>query len=601
MVLGSCTYSASANTITVTGYTSGSPCNFDTLWTSDKAGSLQLLAPTAAALDLSLTTAVKPTDKVALKLNFIITNFSVVGTITLTGKDKDGGAQSEVIAVTGNGTLVSTLWYSSIDAAGVDCVGTFTVEVTQSQWGVVSKQASNQFAFDCKIVVGDGSTATYFTDTLKQIVFSNSYAYGSYIIDVKASATFTLGAVIDVTAKSTKNGCDILVDNTNGNRFYIMFEGGTSYLYSCSFKTKIAGGDAWLAYYPTRIWNCQLYYISTRFVANCDFYGTTFDAASSAGAILNSGSGNTYANLKFFSCGTIVRGDGSVAPFVNFYSRGHTTVAAYISVVSAYTFINPDFDTWTFGWNGVSAVQKVFRQYEFDLATDASATVTLKDVSGNTVFSVTSDAATGLIATQTVSRGYYDQAHGNTLQDYGPFTLTITKAGKMPYTQTGIVLTEKTKLLIMLRTQLSGDAVVGDVASGKKYYKDDADAQQTGILALTGDADVSDVVNGRTFYKDSLTTKKTGTYVIPILTGNANADDVVNGKTFYKDDATAKLTGTLTLTGTASETEVMMGYTFYATDPKTEKTGTLTLTGLYLVVGNLAVNLKTGKVDFVLS
>ena len=136
MGLGSCTYSASTNTITVTGYISGStPWAFNDLWNADKAGSLQLLAPTAAALDLSLTQQVRPTDKVALKLNLVITNFSVAGTVTLTGKDKDGNAQTEVIDVAGNGTRISSNWYSSIDASGVDCVGTFTVEITQSQWG----------------------------------------------------------------------------------------------------------------------------------------------------------------------------------------------------------------------------------------------------------------------------------------------------------------------------------------------------------------------------------------------------------------------------------------------------------------------------------
>jgi hypothetical protein len=45
----------------------------------------------------------------------------------------------------------------------------------------------------------------------------------------------------------------------------------------------------------------------------------------------------------------------------------------------------------------------------------------------------TSHSENGNIATQTVSRGYYDQAHGNTLQDYGPHTLTIIKAGYQNY------------------------------------------------------------------------------------------------------------------------------------------------------------------------
>jgi len=48
-----------------------------------------------------------------------------------------------------------------------------------------------------------------------------------------------------------------------------------------------------------------------------------------------------------------------------------------------------------------------------------------------------------------VSRGYYDQAHGNTLQDYGPHTLTITKAGYQTYVKK-FVLSAKTSWEIKL-------------------------------------------------------------------------------------------------------------------------------------------------------
>jgi hypothetical protein len=86
--------------------------------------------------------------------------------------------------------------------------------------------------------------------------------------------------------------------------------------------------------------------------------------------------------------------------------------------------------------------------------TDTSATVTLKDNAGTTIFSVTSDGTSGAIATQTISRGYYAQATGDTLQDYGPHTLTITLNGKQTYTDT-LTLTEKTKLDITLQTAIT--------------------------------------------------------------------------------------------------------------------------------------------------
>jgi hypothetical protein len=59
-----------------------------------------------------------------------------------------------------------------------------------------------------------------------------------------------------------------------------------------------------------------------------------------------------------------------------------------------------------------------------------------------------------------------------------------------------------------------------------------------------------------------------------VLTGDADVGDVISGKTFYKDDAESLLTGTLTLSGTAVVGDVATGKTFYNTDPKTKLTGT---------------------------
>jgi hypothetical protein len=78
----------------------------------------------------------------------------------------------------------------------------------------------------------------------------------------------------------------------------------------------------------------------------------------------------------------------------------------------------------------------------------SSATVTLKDKNGTQIFSVVTDA-NGNIATQTVSRGYYDGAHGNTLQDCSPHTLTISKAGYQTYVSI-LTLTAAINLFIKL-------------------------------------------------------------------------------------------------------------------------------------------------------
>jgi hypothetical protein len=119
-----------------------------------------------------------------------------------------------------------------------------------------------------------------------------------------------------------------------------------------------------------------------------------------------------------------------------------------------FYLINVDTDEWNVLIDSAST-GRLYRQYTFDLnVTDnngvplSGATVTLKDKNGNTVFSVTT-AANGTIAEQTVSRGCYDYAHGSTLQDYGPFTLTISKSGYATYTQI-FTLTSKTSWQISL-------------------------------------------------------------------------------------------------------------------------------------------------------
>lgn len=58
---------------------------------------------------------------------------------------------------------------------------------------------------------------------------------------------------------------------------------------------------------------------------------------------------------------------------------------------------------------------------------------------------------------------------------------------------------------------LTGDALVGNVVSGKTFYNTDPNTKLTGTLALTGDAVVAEVLSGKKFYKDDPTSQLTGT------------------------------------------------------------------------------------------
>lgn len=73
----SITYDPSANTITVVGYNQTDPCNFSLLYDADLAGSLQLMAPTSATANMSLSRQVQPADSLALKLDLNVTNLQL--------------------------------------------------------------------------------------------------------------------------------------------------------------------------------------------------------------------------------------------------------------------------------------------------------------------------------------------------------------------------------------------------------------------------------------------------------------------------------------------------------------------------------------------
>ena len=515
-MVGTWTYDPVANVITVVGGTAGAPAGLVDAWNADKAGSRTLLAATASPFTASLTTAIKPCESLALKISIIITNFSVAGTVVLSGKDAWGNNVTETLTVAGNGTLISTLYYASIDANGVVAAGTFSVAVSQPRWGVIWKQTAYQYAFDCYVKIGDGSTATYFADSAKHITFNNFFGFGAVLWETTANATFTSGTLLNEANKTTCNGLHFFIANVTGNRSWIQNDTNSSvYFYSTTFEAA-TNADFYISYYPKRMWNCNLHQAVMRYSANVDFFNVLFWNTGNNGCFQNSYSGNTLNKIAAFACSAVIKTDGTGPPIIyNLWGRNNSCILLWNNnqVGATAYLVNPDIDNYLFSFTANNST--VYRQYEFDLTTDPSATVTLKNAAGATVFSLTSDASTGAIATQTVSRGYYDTAHGNTLQDYGPFTLTITKAGKMPYTQTGIVLTEKTKLLIALRDQLTGTADIGDVAVGVSFYKENADTKLTGTLVLTGNAEPKDVAEGKTFYQDDMFTKRTGTHNNP--------------------------------------------------------------------------------------
>jgi hypothetical protein len=437
------------------------------LWTADKAGTLSLHARTGIsgvdANPVNLTRNLRPADEVLMggpknDLYIVVTAWTnmTAATIRLVGTDASGAAQTEDIVVTGNGTynatkLFKTLSQSQVTVFTKSDTGSFAYEVLQGQWGVVWRPSpvptwEAYFHFDAKIQIGDGTTATWFADTNKLVEFYPMVDPNIGIL-VKNNATFRLGVLVDAAKKIGRSGCFMLDLGATGWGFIISGISGTIYLYGCAFAS--LGKNTYIEFRGNgRAWQC-LWNWSTTPMFTATATGDVFQQTNvfCQSGIQTRTSNITVDRLNVFSNGTMYGisfryMSSSSATITNPYVRNVQYTVEIQSVTNSNCYVvNMDYDSenWTFAWYGTDTGTRVYRQYTVNLkVTDKDnnpingATVTLKDKDGNQVFSVNTDA-NGNIVTQTVSRGYYDQAHGNTLQDYSPHILTITKLGYQTY------------------------------------------------------------------------------------------------------------------------------------------------------------------------
>lgn len=364
---------------------------------------------------------------------------------------------------------------------------------TAGGWGKYTADATGiQIKCAGRIIIGDGTNACAFADTLKDVLFSGATSSSwQTCIWVSANSSFTSGVLDDATSKRCSRGCTFKFSEGRSIKGVNNEENGDVYLYASAFYKVGSGSDVTQIYMKKstdRIWNCKL---------SNNVYFTGFGGDLNATSVHYQPNYPTFegpltsASLNEFFAETVFQAVKHWSTFdltiSNLKARGCTWTAQMENTGTNNLYlVNPDVDTWNNYFQN-AASSKIFVQYTVNVVAATSATVVLKDNAGNTVFSVTSDGTTGAITQQTVSRGYYDRptggnGTGNTLTDYGPFTLTISKAGYIPYVHTGIVLDEKIDWRISLHPQLSGDATEADVATGKTFYKDDADTQLTGTL-----------------------------------------------------------------------------------------------------------------------
>jgi len=119
-------------------------------------------------------------------------------------------------------------------------------------WGKVTKQCVNQYCLNAKLVIGDGSTTTWFVDSAQQILWNDAlFTTVIHMITIKTNATAIFGKLLSATDKTCYDGCAFICLETTYSTRMFSNEGGTLHMYSCFISAKY---DCWI-YHTDRFWN----------------------------------------------------------------------------------------------------------------------------------------------------------------------------------------------------------------------------------------------------------------------------------------------------------------------------------------------------------
>ena len=340
-------------------------------------------------------------------------------------------------------------------------------------WGVFHKQGIFSFYSEAKLVFGDGSTTTWFADDHKILEFKDEIltSHWQAFIEVKASAHFTLGKLVTESVKNTRQGCTLIFEDAYYLPYLIKSASG-SYVYVYSSNITGRRDTRYPGYIETkgygRFWNVL-----------CDGIAGFYSACSTNTDLFNVimtdcqipiGSSSTYNNIFILQkSGYYVIAPRGASDITMKNVNISDTIVNKFGLMDTYTYtlycINFTYlGTWNFlNW---ATGGRVERQYEFDLkAIDKdnipiqTATVKIWDKDSNLIIDTTTNAS-GDIATQTITRGYYNQPNGSTLQEASPHLIKIEKAGYTTY-EADFTLEEKTGWLIALQTSILRNPSMG--------------------------------------------------------------------------------------------------------------------------------------------
>ncbi len=303
-------------------------------------------------------------------------------------------------------------------------------------WGKVTKQGTNQFYFICKLQIGDGTTTTWFADVGVQCVWSGSLTTANYqkINTVEANANLRLGICTNDAAKTTKEGCNIVLLSGSHHTFMIWSKSGSNIEY---YSTNIIDSSSALrvylvAYGTSKLYNCVFDHINTNNFSSTNMYNVRVQRGRD-GFYTIAGTFDKLEHTDSTEYGIAIAHSLATIKNLKLYNSGTYEISTNNISGNAY-LINPDFDNWRIQWGTVTPT--IYRQYEFDLklvdnaGTGIDTTKVKVWDKDNSLVANTNTDASGVLATQLLNYGYYWKAGGNTPVMKTPHESRVYKYGK---------------------------------------------------------------------------------------------------------------------------------------------------------------------------
>jgi hypothetical protein len=299
-------------------------------------------------------------------------------------------------------------------------------------WGVVFKQ-DNAFKITCKLYIGDGSSGGYVKTEKEFVEFTKNAALTLY---VQADGFLRMGS-LDAYSEPYLGSVFKFVDYQNSQTVYIA---GVLKMYdSALMMTGLASGNdpVWIGGTASKysvIKRCRvLFETQQRFIPLSTYLEIDgLEVYNAMFLVSGTTPPTTWNDIFLLGPYTGLQKDFAtlVVSGLKFSPAVTHPVATYYAIIY---LIDPDWDETKITLDITTPTSELYIQFHFDLILTNSestpiegASVQLKDVDGNTVFSAIT-GADGKIPQQLYTYKYV--YYNNVVKNYNPFRLIISKAG----------------------------------------------------------------------------------------------------------------------------------------------------------------------------